>query len=57
MTFLSSLGVMGILCSFRLVQKGEEGKEILESLRLEFLAKFSLNNFALSDAEGNPQGR
>ena len=27
-----------------------------ESLRLEFLEKFSVNNFALSGAEDNPQG-
>ena len=28
MTFLSSLGVVEILCSFRLSQEGGEGKEI-----------------------------
>ena len=53
MNFLSNLGVTGILCSFWLVQEGEKGKERLESSRLE---KFSANNFALSDAEDNPQG-
>ena len=42
-----------ILCSFRLVLKGKKGKEIAESSRLEFLEKFSGNNFALSDAEDN----
>ena len=56
MTFLSNLRVKGILYSFRLVQEGEEGKEIPESSRLVFLEKFSVNNFALSDAEDNPQG-
>ena len=45
------MGVTGILCSFRLVQEGEEGREIPESLRVEFLEKFSVNSFALSDAK------
>ena len=31
----------------------ETGKEIPESSRLEFLEKFSANNFVLSDAEEN----
>ena len=53
MTFLTILGVTEILCSFKLVLKGKTGKEIPESSRLEFLEKFSANNFALSDAEGN----
>ena len=53
MTFLTILGVMEILCSFRLVLEGKTGKEIPESSRLEFLEKFSANNFALSDAEDN----
>ena len=39
-TFLTILGVMEILCSFRLVLEGKMGKEILESSRLEFLEKF-----------------
>ena len=55
MTFLSNLGVIGILCSLGLVQEGEEGKEIPKSLRLELLEKFPENNFALSDAKVNPQ--
>ena len=46
MSFLSNFGVTGILYSFRLVQEGEEGKEIPELLRLEFLETFSLNNSA-----------
>ena len=32
------------------------GKEIPESSKLEFLEKFSANNFALSDAEDNTSG-
>ena len=32
------------------------GKEIPESSKLEFLEKFSANDFALSDAEGNTSG-
>ena len=51
MTFLTILGVTEILCSFRLVLEGKTGKEIPESSRLEFLEKFSANNFALSVAE------
>ena len=56
LTFLTNLGVMEILCSFRLVLEGKTGKEIPESLRLEFLEKFLVNNFALSDAEDNTSG-
>ena len=41
MTFLTILGVMEILCSFRLVLEGKKGREIPESSRLEFLEKFS----------------
>ena len=52
-TFLTILGVTEILCSFRLILEGKTGKEIPQSSRLEFLEKFSANNFALSDAEGN----
>ena len=55
MTFLIILGVTEI-CSFRLVLEGKTGKEIPESSRLEFLEKFSANNFALSDAEDNTSG-
>ena len=53
MTFLTILGVMEILCSFRLVLEGKTCKEITESSRLEFLQKFVANNFAFSDAEDN----
>ena len=50
------LGVMEILCSFRLVLEGKPGKEIPESSRFEFLEKFLAKNFALSDAEDNTSG-
>ena len=43
-------------CSFRLVLDKKTGKETPESSRLEFLEKFSANNFALSDAEDNTSG-
>ena len=56
MTFLTILGVTEILCSFKLVLEGKTGKEIPESSILEFLEKFSANNFALSDAEDNNSG-
>ena len=56
MTILTILGVTEILCSFKLVLEGKTGKEIPESSRLEFLEKFSANNFALSDAEDNTPG-
>ena len=51
MSFLTNLGVIGILCSFRLVLEGKVGTEKPVSSRLEFLEKFSANNFAISDAE------
>ena len=56
MTFLISFGVREILCSFRLVLEGKADKEIPESSRLEFLEKFSANNFALLDSGGNTCG-
>ena len=46
MTFLTILGVMEKLCSFRLVLEGKTGKLMPESSRLEFLEKFLANNFA-----------
>ena len=55
-TFLTTLGVIEILCSFRLVVEGKAGKEIPQSSRLEFLKKFLGDNFALSEAEGNTSG-
>ena len=45
-----------MLCSFRLVLEAKTGKEILESSRLDFLEKFLVNNFALSDADDNSLG-
>ena len=51
MTFLTNLGVTEVLFSFKLVLEGKTCKEIPESSRLEFLEKFSANNFALTDAE------
>ena len=51
MTFLIFLGVTKILYSFKLVLEVKTEKEIPESSILEFLEKFSENNFALSDAE------
>ena len=56
MTFLIILGVIEILCSFRLVLEEKTGNKIPESSRLEFLEKFSANNFALSDAEHDTSG-
>ena len=38
---------------FQISSRRETGKEIPESARLEFLEKFSANNFALSDVEDN----
>ena len=55
-TFVTILRVTEILCSFKLVLEGKTGKEIPESSRLEFIEKFSANNFALSDAEDNTFG-
>ena len=37
-------------------KKGKAGKEIPVSSRLEFLEKFSANNFSLSDAKDNTFG-
>ena len=51
MTLLSIVRVTEILCS--LVLEENTGKEIPALSRLEFLEKFSGNNFALSDAEDN----
>ena len=56
MTFLTILDVTEILCSFKLVLEGKTDKEITESSKLEFLEKFSANNFALSDASDNISG-
>ena len=52
LTFLTILRITEVY-SFKLVLEGKIGKEIPESSMLEFLEKFSANNFALSDAEDN----
>ena len=49
MTFLTILGYTETLCSFKLDLEGKTGKETPESSRLEFLEKFSANNFALTE--------
>ena len=41
---------------FQISYRRKKGKKIPESSRLEFLEKFSANNFALSDAEDNTSG-
>ena len=56
MTFLTIWEVTEIFCSFKLVLEGKAGKVIPESSRLEFIEKFSANNFALSDAEDKTSG-
>ena len=56
MTFLIILGVTELLCSFMLALEGKTGKEILMSLKLEFLQKFLAKHFAFSDAEDNTSG-
>ena len=53
MTFVTILGVIETLCSFRLVIEGKSVKDIPEPLRLEFIETFSAKNFALSEAEDN----
>ena len=50
------MGVTEIFCSFRVVLEGKTGKGIPKSSRLEFLEKFLVNNFALSDAEDDTSG-
>ena len=57
MTFLNILEATEILHSFRLVLEVKTGREIPELSRLEFLEKFSANNFALSGAEDNTSGQ
>ena len=56
MTFLTILGVTEILCSFKLVLEEKTGKEIPETSRLEFLEKFSANNFAVPNVTDNISG-
>ena len=55
MMFLTNLGVK--YCTvLRLVLEGKADKEMPGSLRLEFLEKFLVNNFTLSDVEDNTSG-
>ena len=53
MNFLTILGVIEILCSFRLILEGKRGQDIPESSKLEFLGKVLANNVALSVPEDN----
>ena len=55
MTFLTNLGVKET-CLFRLVLERKADKETPESSTLQFLERFSANNFALSDAEDTTSG-
>ena len=57
MAFLTILVVTEISHSFKLVLEGKAGEEIPEPLRLEFLQKFSADNFALSDMKDNTNRR
>ena len=57
MTFLTILGVIEILCNFRLVLEGMAGKKIPGASILEFTEKFSAKHFALSDVEDNTSGQ
>ena len=50
------MGVIEILCSFRLVLEGNTGEKIPKSSRFEFLKKILANKFALSEAEDNTSG-
>ena len=52
MTFLTNLGVTEIH-SFKLVLERKKRKQIPESSRLEFLEKFMVHIFALSDTKNN----
>ena len=56
MVFLTILGVTEILCSFKLVPERKTGKEMPESLMLEFLETFSGSNLDLSGAHDNTSG-
>ena len=51
-TFLTILGVIDMI-KFQISSRGETGKEVPKSSRLEFSEKFLTNNFALSEAEDN----
>ena len=53
MALLTIFGVTKKLYSYRLILERKIGKEVPQSLRLEFLEKFLGNNFTLSNAEDN----
>ena len=53
MTFKNHIGSYRNIMQFQISPKRENSKEIPKSSRLEFLEKFSANNFVLSDAEDN----
>ena len=57
MTFLTILGVMEILCSFRLVLEGKTGKKIPQLSRLELLEKFLAKNLLYQMQKTTPSGR
>ena len=57
MTFLIILGVIEILCSFRLVLEGKTGKDIPESSRFEFLEKFWQTILLYQRQKTTPLGR
>lgn len=50
------MGVIWMLCSFRLVLEGKAGKEIPQSSRFKFLEKIFAKTFAFSEAENNTLG-
>ena len=52
----SHLGSYRNIIHFQINYRRENDKKIPESSRLEFLEKFSANNFAWSDAEVNTSG-
>ena len=56
MPFSTILEVTGLLSSFRLVLEGRTGKGKPKSSNLDFLEKFLVNNFTLSDAEDKTSG-
>lgn len=51
MSFLTKLGVTGILRSFRLVLKEKAGKEIPRVINIRVFQKFSANNVALLELD------
>ena len=56
MIFKNHIGSYRNIMQFQISPKRENSKETPKSSRLQFLEKFSANNFALSDAEDNTSG-